>query len=473
MAEMVDTATERALLCGLVQNGREALIDVQDIIGPTSFSDTANSVIYTCLCAMYEDNYEYDMPSFLSAASSLSFGELINNKEQLEYIRELSNTPVGLDNVRRHAVKLSKLALIRKLQGASRETYKLLSQLSGTESIDKIMATAEKEIFAATMQLNGHTETNVELIGDDIFEYLEWLEENECDQIGVPSPYKRWSIATGGGYRRGTTTLMGARPKTGKSSVAKDIAYYTAMNGIPVLVLDTEMNSRDQKNKLLSSISKVGTSLIERGKFAADPSKKNSVNRAAEALKKLPYYYKSICGKSFDDVLSIIRRWIFQYVGFDEEGNTNDCLVIYDYFKLQEAEKLQQVQEYQALGFQIADMTNFCIQYDIPTVAFVQLNREGIDKESTASISQSDRLLWLCASFTIIKRKTEEEIQQDGIKNGNLKFIPLEARFGPGLKDGDYICVWLDGPTSHIEEKCFKSEIVQKGDNGNSSKIGD
>lgn len=473
MSEMSDVAAERALLCGLVQNGREAYVDVQDVIGPHSFTKTENAVIYNCLCEMYESSFAYDLPSFLSAANSLGFTDMINTPQQLDYIKSLSQMKVELNNVRKHASKLSKLALIRQLQGAARETFKSLSKLNGTESIDCIMAVAEKEIFDTTMNLQSASDDGIESIGDGLLEYLDWLEVNKCDQIGISMPYNRWASVTGGGPRRGTTTLLGARPKTGKTTVAKDIALHVARRQIPVLVLDTEMNSKDQKNKILSSITKIKTEAIETGSFADSPLKKNQIINAAKEVSTLPYYYKSICGKGFDDVLSIIRRWIFQYVGFDDDGNTNDCLVIYDYFKLQESNKLKEVAEYQALGFQIADMTNFCIQYDIPTVAFVQLNREGIDKESTAAISQSDRLLWLCSSFTMIKRKTEEEIQEDGIEHGNMKFIPLEARFGPGLKDGDYISVWVDGATSSVEEKIFSSEIVKRKSSGNSDKISD
>ena len=55
----------------------------------------------------------------------------------------------------------------------------------------------------------------------------------------------------------------------------------------------------------------------------------------------------------------------------------------------------------------------------------MQLNRDGITKESTDAVSGSDRLIWPCTSFTIFKMKSDEEKAEDNPKNGNRKMVPL------------------------------------------------
>ena len=82
------------------------------------------------------------------------------------------------------------------------------------------------------------------------------------------------------------------------------------------------------------------------------------------------------------------------------------------------------MQEYQVLGFQITQLHNFMVKYDVPCLSFVQLNRDGITKESTDVVSGSDRLIWLCTSFSIFKMKSEEEIAEDKIeKRKNRKLV--------------------------------------------------
>ena len=69
-------------------------------------------------------------------------------------------------------------------------------------------------------------------------------------------------------------------------------------------------------------------------------------------------------------------------------------------------------------------------------LTFIQLNRDGITKESTDTASGSDRIIWLCSNFTIYKRKSDEEIAKDGPENGNRKLVPVISRHGEGYTAG-------------------------------------
>ena len=87
------------------------------------------------------------------------------------------------------------------------------------------------------------------------------------------------------------------------------------------------------------------------------------------------------------------------------------------------------------------------------------MNRDGITKESTDVVSGSDRLIWLCTSFSIFKSKSEDEVAEDGPENGNRKLVPLVARHGSGLADGDYINVKMRGEVGKIEEGVTRNEL--------------
>jgi hypothetical protein len=178
-----------------------------------------------------------------------------------------------------------------------------------------------------------------------------------------------------------------------------------------------------------------------------------SVKKAAQHLKDIPYHYMSIAGQPFDNILNIIKKWIHQYVGFDENGKTKDCLIIYDYFKLMSSAGLSAaMQEYQALGFQITKMNDFCIQYDVPCLSFVQLNREE-------EIAQSDRLQWLAATVAKFQVKNDEEIADDGDQNGNRKIVFIKTRHGSGLEPGDYINVKMHGSQAKLTEWYTRNEL--------------
>jgi hypothetical protein len=139
---------------------------------------------------------------------------------------------------------------------------------------------------------------------------------------------------------------------------------------------------------------------------------------------------------SIGESLSIARRWLVREVGFNENGKAKPCLIIYDYLKTQSASELKKaLQEFQVIGFMMADLHNFAARYGVPIQCLVQLNREGIDTEDTSTIGLSDRIGQICSNFTILKNKEKnDEVFGGPCKEaGNKKLVIVAARHGPGL----------------------------------------
>lgn len=244
----------------------------------------------------------------------------------------------------------------------------------------------------------------------------------------------------------------------GKSLLANSVAIHVSRDlNVPVLYLDTEMDSASQKNRLLANLSNVKIKEISNGNFGLEAVARGRVIKAAETLKVAPYHYINISGQSFDNILATTRKWIYQHVGFESDGRTKDCLIIYDYLKLMSSESISSsMQEYQVLGFQITQLHNFCVKYDIPCLSFVQTNRDGITKESTDIVSGSDRLAWLCTSLTAFKEKSPDEQAEDrshGLERPfNRKLVPIVSRYGGGVEDGNYINVLMEGEYTRLTE---------------------
>ncbi len=233
-------------------------------------------------------------------------------------------------------------------------------------------------------------------------------------------------------------------------------------------MLLTERSKEDHWNRIVANISGIEINDISTGKFADSPEKIDKVQKAVEEIKDIPYDYISIAGRPFEETLSIARRWILKNVGYDENGRLNDCVVVYDYLKLMSSTSINNnLAEFQVLGFQITQLHNFCVEYDVACLSFVQLNRDGITKESTDAVSGSDRLIWLCTSFSIFKNKTEEEKAMDGITNGDKKLIPIVSRHGPGIEDEGYICLAMQGELAKINELGTIREMKQNEGNRN------
>jgi len=454
-----DLASERAVLAALCQYGLDCYLEI-DFVDADHFTDDMNQLLFHCIHKSVSENSKVELASILSAANSLGVHESINNKQEISFIRSLFNFPIHKENAKSHAVKIAKLKLARDLKKTLKACEKELDATNGDEDVMDLISKVEAPILDATADIYQSSNKKTEIIGEDIDDYIEYLSENVSDNVGIPTGFPRYDAAIGGGLRRKCVDLIAARPKVGKSMFGDAVAMNVSRIGVPVLMLDTEMSKEDHLNRMLANLSGVDINKISTGKFTENPLEKEKVEKAAQELKDIPYHYISIAGQSFENILALMRKWIYQHVGFDEAGVTNDCLIVYDYLKLMGSEGISSsMQEYQVLGFQITQLHNFMVKYDVPCLSFVQLNRDGITKESTDVVSGSDRLIWLCTSFSIFKMKSEEEIAEDKIENGNRKLVPVVARHGCGLDDGDYISMNMFGSIGKLAEGRTRNEL--------------
>lgn len=795
---LADIGIERAVLAGLCQFGKDAAVEVEGLVNMYTFTDQGNQMLYKCITEALTQSLSIDITSLVAAAKELSLYDVVaKSKKDLEFINSLFLFPIKNENVRPFAKRLAKLEFARKAQEKHQEAFNALGALKGSESIDEIVSISEKPIFDLVMEANRGTNNQPELLTDNMDEYIEFLLNNEIENIGIPTPWATYNAAIGGGLRCGGVNMIGARPKRGKavpntsivytptgprlmgqlkvddlvctpfgtvtkvtnifehenrdvyriyfndgtsvladlehlwevkknrrssnylimdtgelinsglreadgrpkwhirvtepvvfnkqnlkidpyilgiligdgtfrgtvnltsnddyisdrfedysktlglkitqnkirfspvkdtskynsivnyirecglynktshtkfipaeymyssiedrkellrglfdtdgyagdahieyttvsetlafqvveliqglgglctikgrftsyckdkkfwsyrirasfknckeffalprkqsvahirtkpltrkivkiqkekncdcrcitvedknalflidnftvthnSTLCKELAIHVSKNlNIPVLVLDTEMNKQDQLIRSLASESKIEINMIETGKFNKSDLLVGIIKNTYTKLKNNKnFFYVSVAGEAFDNIMSIIRRWIVKHVGFGEDGKTKPCLVIYDYFKLMDKSDLKSLKEYEAMGYQISTFTDFTKEYHFPVMAFVQLNRQE-------DISQSDRLRWLCQSYSSFLDKTPEQLSEDGgVQNGNRVLTIEDSRYGPGLGSSDYINMFINGGYSTVVELGLKSQLKVTNDNG-------
>jgi replicative DNA helicase len=454
MHNLKDLAAERAVLSALCQYGLDALLECS-FLDVDHFSEN-NKLHYNCIKSCLDKGGNVDLTLILSSAKELGCESIISTNDEVSFIRSLFTLPIQTENVSQYYAKLVKLKIARDLEKTLRKCTNEIANISGEESIADLLSIIERPFLEITSSVH-NTDNRVELISANIDEHIQYLIDNPNTMPGLSSGFPQWDEAIGGGLRRGGVNLIAARTGCGKSMFSNCAGIHNAKNGIPVLYLDTEMDDESQKDRLLANLSNIPTKEISSGNFGNNPLSIKKVKEAANTLKSIPYHYINISGQDFENILSVARKWIYQHVGFNDDGTTKDCLIIYDYLKLMSSDSMSNgMQEYQVLGFQITQLHNFCVKYDVPCLSFVQTNREGITKESSDIVSGSDRLAWLCTSLTVFKVKSDEEQAEDR-SNGlerpfNRKLVPIKARYGGGLEDGNYINIMMEGEYGRLTE---------------------
>jgi replicative DNA helicase len=455
-----NVGAERAVLGGICKHGRDAYVDVADIVQSSSFTINTNAVMFDCLKRLFEENINAvpDPTIIVNTAKQLGYDKLFTEKSDLTQLRAMFSLEIALPNVRKFAAQIRKLEIARQLMRQLEASGEELASISGAESISQILGIAEKRIFDFSNLLNS-TNDGPKQIGADVDAYVDTIEQNPNGTIGLSTGFKKYDAAIGGGLRRQSVSLIGARTKAGKSLLAASIGWYVAEKlKVPVLYLDTEMGNKAHYGRMLAWLTGIPINSIESGKWVKNPVWKKAIYEAKERLKSFPLEYLSVPGLPFEEILAHARRWLFKSV-----PKGGDCLLIYDWFKLAGSDDANKnLQEYQQIGFQLTSLTNFVLRYDIPCLAFTQLNRDGITQESEATISQSDRLSWFCSNFSIFKRKDDNEKEEDDEPDtefGNRKMIPILSRYSGEWKSKDYINFNVDEGTALVTEGKLRSEI--------------
>ncbi|NDG32612.1 hypothetical protein EB118_21385, partial [bacterium] len=198
---LCDPAAERAVLAGICKYGKDAYIDVADIIQASSFTIDSNQIIYRCLKHICEKQHKpsIDIALVYSAAQELDLSHLMSKKEEAQHLKAIYDFPVNLENIRKFAAKIRKLEIARLLHSELKNTQDKLLDINGSESVSSILGIAEDSIFNFVSGLSNDNDNAPSLIGEGIEEYIEYLQNNTVDQVGISTGFPVYDQAIGGG----------------------------------------------------------------------------------------------------------------------------------------------------------------------------------------------------------------------------------------------------------------------------------
>lgn len=457
MEQLTDLISELAVLSACINHGSDCYLDISEIVNADTFSDDQAKALWKCLTEIYKDGTKKaDLPSILTTAKRIGLDIFFNSDDKQKTLSRIIRFQSEPENALSFAKKISKLSIARELDQKFDLAKKEIRSINGTEPISAIIAKAEKPVLDTVNRVFGKGyESEIKHLSEGLDDLVLNIENNPNRSFGIPSGFPEWDESIGDALAPGVH-VIGARSKGGKSYMvnnmgAKNIAYE---QNIPVLALDTELKLLKHQLRLLSLFSDVDIKSIKRGWYLENKKEKEAVHKAKEILKTIPYDYVSTSGRTIDEMLGFMRRWLIRRVGYDSHGNLKPAVIFFDYLRISDASELNALKEYQVLGLYTSALHTFTVQYNIPIVMLVQLNRDGISEESTAAVGGSDRILHSCSSLTYLKSKSPDEIAKDGPELGNKKLVVVASRDGEGHSDGQYI---------HLGTQLSKSKIWELG----------
>lgn len=229
---------------------------------------------------------------------------------------------------------------------------------------------------------------------------------------------------------------------THNTSLAMDFCCFVGDKyDVPVLHLDNgEMSKEELQFRRCSAMTGVPHHLLESGDWKkAGEEITTKVRTAIRKMKegKSKFFYYCVAGMTVDEMVGFSRKFYYNHVGRGKR-----MILSFDYIKTTN-QLGGNMTEWQVVG-EIVDKFKKFVQKDIlfegnPMIGMftsVQSNRLGVttnktsdkivDDESTVSLS--DRIIQFCSHMFILRKKTMDEILEDGQEFGTHKLICIKAR---------------------------------------------
>lgn len=416
------------------------------------FGIPAHRYIYMAMLYLYSKEIKPTPVAILEVIADDNAKKAVEEIGGIEYLSLLAEGNKFEDDVKIYVKKVKQAYMRRTICNICDDTIKeMLDSSSEVLNEQELISKLENKIIDLSVQ-SVSTE-DVYKMGSETENILKERAKNPQTIPGleVGSKFTKFNRLTNGG-RPGDLIFVCARAKTGKSTLLKNWATNISIQDkLPVLYIDTEMDNRDQEDRILADISNIPYNEIVSGSYVLDTANgfaKDKIERLKHATKMLQegeFYYVKMPQFTVDKVTSVTRKFKIQ---------KDIVALFFDYLKLpsNQADSLKNIKEWQSLGFLASGLKDLASIFEIPVYSACQENRgnPGSTEKNESNVGGSDRILQLATKLIFLYDKTDKQIALEGADNGNQQlYIAFQRN---GASKCDPINIFFNKPYMRMEE---------------------
>ena len=431
MVHIINNPNSERSLLSLCLNNADLLVEVEsNEVYSQHFTIPAHRHIFTAMMYLYSKGTKPSPLSIMEVITDKKAKEEIENFGGLSYIGDMSLMEIDKSNLKIFCAKIKQTYARKELYDVC-ETAKNFMLSDESEKLNPSELVGQIENKLTEIANSAINETSVYKMGTDLQQRLEERAKQPTLVAGLQVGWTVFDRLTNGG-QAGDLIIVCARAKMGKSVILTNWAKTFAIEDeLPVLYIDTEMTSEEQEDRLVSMITQIPVQEIVTGLFAVDTEngtaqeKIQKIKDAVQQIKNAPYYHVYMPNFSAEKVTALAKQY---------KAKFNIQALFMDYIKIpaSQGNSLQQIKEYQALGFFTSTLKDIAGTLKIPVYSAVQENRndeKGTEK-GAGNVAGSDRILQLATKLMFLYAKTEEQIERDSTLLGNRQLKIAYQRNG-------------------------------------------
>ena len=266
----------------------------------THFETAAAKEIWQAAESFYSQGQSVD------AAGLIEFVE--SNKPSVDIdaltavVVDSINVATNKENISKH---IENVINKHKRRKATEHLTKGIQSITNGECLDNIIATTKHQLSNLKVSIDEKysIEDTIKSMKDN---YIN-IKNKGC--FGVTSRWKQIQDHTTG-YPFGKITVLGARPKMGKSTLALNEAIYsTIVNKIPTLICSIEMDRSELLEKAGSDIAEVDNKKLKLGELSVKDIDK-FIKNGPETIAQCPLYIEDSPSQTVESICSNIREYV-------------------------------------------------------------------------------------------------------------------------------------------------------------------
>lgn len=417
--DIISAGSERGALSILLKN-IDKMIDVEDAgLFAGHFGIPIHKYIFLAMSYLYSKHIPITPLSLYEVLPDEKSKKLLDEFGGLTYLSQLSEMKISDGTLPILLSKIKQAYTRREIIGICDSTKsEMISDESNVMNQDELVLALEKKIGMLTL---GQTEkVEVYKFGTDTDRVLEERANKPASVPGLETGWSNFDKMTNGG-QPGDLIFVSARSKTGKSVTLLNWAVKMGIRDkMPCLYIDTEMNEREQEDRILANLSGVLHSEIVSGMYVLDTphglakDKVQALREAKRMMSEGNLFHLYMPQFNIQMIANVVKKFKKQY---------GIVALFFDYLKfpVNQMGSLKNTQEWQMLGFLASGLKDLAGMLKIPVYSAVQENRgTGPENKKTyMNVAGSDRILQLASKLVFLYNKTDEEIARHGIECGN------------------------------------------------------
>ncbi len=367
-----DLESERSVL-GAMMLSKDAVALVLGKLNAYHMYRPAHINIFNAILALYKKNDPIDL---ITVSNELKKMNVLEESGGRSYLADLLDTVPTAANADRYADIVFEKALLRQLIDAG--SVIISEAFDVTNEANEVIDIAQKKITDITKE--GVKEDLIPLkdVLNTVFDSIQSTYDNEDQIMGVPSGYPDFDALTSG-FQPGDLVILAARPSMGKTTLALNIAAYSAIKKqIPIAIFSCEMPKEQLAMRLLCAEAKLDSKRLRTANLQDHEYK--DLNQAFGKLAEAPIFIDDSPGVSPLELRAKCRRL---------QATSDVKLIMIDYLQLMRGGKKRMESRFQEVSDIVREVKAFAKESGIPIIALSQLSRD-IEKRQDKRPQLSD-----------------------------------------------------------------------------------